>query len=110
MVIAEIIDYLVQNPSSLLILIVLVTFKGEIKRKFTGRPSLVSNTITIFIASASKWSTISSGVQVYSIIGLFVCFVAFITYMTNTRLPDEFYQISWGFYNSLFALLFPFIL
>lgn len=107
--IIEIIDYLIQNPSSLLILIVLVGLKSEIAKGFTGRPSLVSNTVTIFIASAVKWSTIPDYIQLYSLFGLVVGFIAFLAYMINKPLPTWFYKISWFFYNSLFALFFPFI-
>jgi len=105
----EFFAYLLENPTVLLILPVLVGVKQELVRGFTGRPSLVTNTTTIFITSAVKWTVLPFYVQVYAIIGLAVGIIGFVCYMMNIPLITLYYKYSWFLYNSVIALLFPFI-
>jgi hypothetical protein len=105
----EIFTYLLQHPTVLLILPVLVGVKQELYRGFTGRPSLVTNTATIFVTSAVKWSLIPGYVQLYAIIGLIVGIIGFFAYMFDVPLNILYYRYSWIFYNSVVALIFPFI-
>lgn len=70
---------------------------------FTGRQSLVANTVSIFMVSARVWETLGTLIHYYVVFGLLICLFAFLTYISETTLPVIYYRISWLLYNSVFA-------
>jgi len=87
-------------------LVIGATFKQEISRGFTGRPSLVANTSSILAVAGPYWVSLPVYIQWWVLIGVPICIIAFLSYITEISLPTEFYKITWFLYNSAFAALF----
>jgi len=109
---------LMQHFDLLLFLVILSALRSEILRGFTGRPSLVANTISIFISYTehgyrispivyNKWlGLIRLGDFMYGYVLVGICcgFIAFLSYMFEKPMKTEFYTATWICYNSIFAL------
>lgn len=100
------IDWLIAHSSYLLLLVIFAAIKQEIKKGFTGRVSLMANTASIFTVAGPIWANLPWYLQLWALFGIPIGIIAFLTYMTDTSLPSEFYFITWLVYNSVFAFGF----
>jgi len=87
------------------IIVIITSLKGEIARGFTGRPSLVSNIVSISMVFLPRWDSLSWIWQWYLYIGWVLGAIAFFTYMLDEKLEGDFYIISWLLYNSVIATI-----
>jgi len=100
------IDWIIAHSHYFLLLMIFAALKQEIARGFTGRPSLVANTSSILAVAGPFWGSLPVYIHWWVLIGVPVCIIAFLSYVTEISLPTEFYSITWILYNSAFAAVF----
>lgn len=110
-----IVALLVDHYQLFLLIPMAIAFKAE--QHYVSRVSIVTNTTGMFAAIAPHWDATRSWLMVsgipvfhaYLLAGLFFGIIAFLSYMIEEPAPSEFYDITWGFYNSVFGVFVCFI-
>jgi len=105
----EITAWLVNNYQLFLLVPIVLAFKVE--QHYISRVTTVTNTMSMFVAIAPYWEQTRSilnfdGIPIfhwYLAIGLILGFIAFLSYVTDSSLGEEFYWVTFGLYNSVFA-------
>ena len=108
-IVSPIVAFLVAHHPILLLFPIITAFAAE--KHYTGRVSLVSNTASMFVAIAPHWNETRSWLSFYGlpvlhyylVLGLIFGTVAFLSYLTKTKVEAGYYKLAWALYNSFFA-------
>jgi hypothetical protein len=108
-IISPIVAFLVVRYPSLLLFPIITAFAAE--RHYVGRVSLVSNTMSMIVAIAPRWSQTASWLNFYGlplfhyylVLGLVFGTVAFLSYIARVRVEGTFYTVGWVLFNSVIA-------
>lgn len=84
---------------------------------YTGRVSIVANTVSMFAAVAPFWDQTRSWLNVggfalfhaYLLLGLGFGTIAFVSYLSDASMDSDFYFASWCLFNSVIAALVCFV-
>src|SRR5438128_1898966 len=74
--------------------------------RYLARPSIVANTMSIFIATAHHWDSAGWFLQTYSVLGLLIGVTAFFSYLASQSLRSEFYKAVFYPYHTFVAILY----
>ncbi|MHA1410566.1 MAG: hypothetical protein ACTSQY_09730 [Candidatus Odinarchaeia archaeon] len=105
----DIISFLVNNYQLLLILPIVMALSSE--KYYTGRISILTNTVSMFVSIAPYWERTKlwlrfggfSLFHIYVKIGLIFGFISFFSYLFGESQEGDFYDFTWLFYNSVIA-------
>ena len=108
-VLSDVISFFVDRYQILFLFPIFIASISE--RNFTGRPSIVANTASMFITVAPYWDATRGWLNVfglsffhaYLLLGLPVGAIAFLSYVSDESLSSDFYTLGWVLYNSAFA-------
>ena len=91
----------------LLVLPMIISIFAE--DRYLSRPSLVANTVSIFIATAHHWDSAGWFLQTYSVLGLLIGVTAFFSYLSSQSLRSEFYRAVFYPYHTFVAIIYVFV-
>ena len=77
-----------------------------VEDKYLSRPAIVTNTVSIFIATAQHWASAGWFLQAYSVIGLLIGITAFLSYLVSQSLRSEFYEAVFYPYHTVIATIY----
>lgn len=108
-VISDIISFFVNHYQLFLVLPIIMAFKAE--KHYVARTSILANTVGMFVAVAPYWDITRSWVNIggyslfhaYVLLGLIFGLIAFLSYVLEITQKEEFYWLTWVFYNSVLA-------
>jgi len=102
----DLISLLVKHYQVILLLPIVMAFNAE--KYHVARTSILTNTVSMFVAVAPFWDAARSWLNVreislfhaYVLLGLIFGMWAFLSYMLGSREDEGFYEFSWWFFNS----------
>ncbi len=80
-----------------------------VEDRYLSRPAIVTNTVSIFIATAHNWNSAGWFLQTYSVLGLLIGVTAFISYVVSQKLKSEFYEAVFYPYHTIVAIIYVFV-
>jgi len=106
---AGFVSLLVDHYQIFLLLPIIAAFAAE--KYYTSRISVLSNTVSMFVAFAptwdyTRWVLRFFGIpffHLYLLIGLGLGVLCFIGYLDGSHYDSDFYTVCWIFYNSVVA-------